>query len=160
MAERLSACAQIRGVVRRGGVGDDLKSLFASWDGRARRWEWRRERGVPAAGETFDWQGAVDYCDALDLGGHSDWYLPSRADFIWLLGGCDEDVLGGSFGYCLACDGSDTCSGLFGSDSSTYWTADVLGVSSYSWCVSFDTGYLSYIGNDNSYSVRCARSGP
>ena len=49
----------------------------------------------PEAPDSYQWQKAADYCDNLTLGGQSDWSLPSRQDFIDLLGGCDTEVMGG-----------------------------------------------------------------
>jgi|LSQX01.1.fsa_nt_gb hypothetical protein len=71
---------------------------------------WRR-------GRVFDdtWYQALETCDELVLGGHSDWILPSRQDFVNLLGGCDDDVLQMRSGYCDDCfdDVDSRCNSLF-----------------------------------------------
>jgi|LSQX01.2.fsa_nt_gb hypothetical protein len=71
---------------------------------------WRR-------GEVFkdDWYQALETCDALVLGGHSDWILPTRQDLVNLLGGCDDDVLQMRSGYCDTCFGNvdSRCNSLF-----------------------------------------------
>ena len=36
-------------------------------------------------------------------GGHADWVLPLRKNFIDMLGGCDSSVLVGSWGNCNSC---------------------------------------------------------
>jgi uncharacterized protein DUF1566 len=74
-----------------------------------------------------DWQGAIDYCDGLDLEGHTDWYLPSKQEIIDLLeGGCDEGVLKGTGGWCNSCRESESCAAMFGPDFpsfSSLWTS-------------------------------------
>ncbi|NLN62094.1 MAG: DUF1566 domain-containing protein [Myxococcales bacterium] len=71
---------------------------------------WRR-------GEVFKdtWYQALEACDDLVLGGHSDWILPTRQDFVNLLGGCDDDVLQMRSGYCDTCFGNvdSRCNSLF-----------------------------------------------
>ncbi|MFO8073093.1 MAG: hypothetical protein R6V85_14575 [Polyangia bacterium] len=62
-------------------------------------------------------------CLDLELGGHDDWYIPTRQDFVELLGGCDQGVLSGNYGYCNSCAQSETCSALFGDDQGYYWAA-------------------------------------
>ena len=44
---------------------------------------WQKDRGDFSAGH--DWQGALHYCDALDLGGHRDWRLPNIQELQSLL---------------------------------------------------------------------------
>jgi len=39
--------------------------------------------------------------------------LPSRAEFIDLLGGCDSSVTGGSYGFCNPCRDSEECARMF-----------------------------------------------
>lgn len=105
----------------------------------------------------YEWQQAIDYCEGLFLNGHTDWYLPSKQDFIDLLGGCDSGVLGGGTGYCDSCGSSGTCSALFGSDVDWYWSSSY---DSYPWGVSFVDGYVSYVGGGYSHYVRCVREEP
>lgn len=38
-----------------------------------------------APSETFTWQAALDHCAALDLGGRSDWRLPSRVELMSIM---------------------------------------------------------------------------
>jgi hypothetical protein len=111
----------------------------------------------PRAGKSFEWQEAIDYCDGLDLAGHADWYLPSRDEFIDLLGGCEGD-----HGPCDSCDQSGTCSALFGSDSDRYWSSSVYADSSSSaWYVGFGYGYVGYYAKKHAgLRVRCVRRGP
>lgn len=110
----------------------------------------------PKADGSFEWQEAIDYCAGLDRAGHTDWTLPSRDEFIELLGGCDSDVLDGEWGYCDSCDESEACSALFGSDDEWYWSLSPC--DSYcAWYVDFDHGYVNGGDVDYGYSVRCVR---
>ena len=54
----------------------------------------------------FLWADAKKYCDTLDLGGFTDWHLPTKAEYMDILGGCDTAVTtdGSGFGgFCDAC---------------------------------------------------------
>jgi hypothetical protein len=104
------------------------------------------------------WQEAMDYCDGLGLAGHDDWYLPSRDDFIDLLGGCDSAALSGEDeGDCSSCSESDACSALFGSDFSTYFTSSMYS-DGYCWYVVLSNGSV-YVNMTeiSGPSVRCVR---
>jgi hypothetical protein len=113
----------------------------------------------PAAGETYAWQAAIDYCDELDLGGHTDWVLPGRDDFIALLGGCDSDVTSGGSGNCSSCEASTTCGALIGADSEWYWAATEFDSLS-AWRFDFEYGFVYHGSNESPGGVRCVRPGP
>ena len=114
----------------------------------------------PTVGGLYEWQVAIDYCNDLDLAGHSDWYLPSRNDFIDLLGNCDSDVMSGDNGYCNSCDESTTCSTLFGSDIDAYWSSSLYDPIN-AWHAHFYNGYVSIDEIDcDDYVVHCVRAGP
>ncbi|MDD5308553.1 MAG: DUF1566 domain-containing protein [Deltaproteobacteria bacterium] len=108
---------------------------------------------------SYEWQEAIDYCDGLDLGGHTDWYLPSRDDFIELLGGCQSEVIGGGTGYCDTCAASATCSALFDMDVDWYWSSSSVNAS-YAWFVNFNFGSVRYYYKTENTYARCVRSGP
>jgi len=40
------------------------------------------QKGDSQNGQYRDWQQAVDYCASLDLGGHTDWRLPSKKELM------------------------------------------------------------------------------
>ena len=113
----------------------------------------------PMASEEYHWQEAIDYCDDLDLAGHTDWYLPGRDDFIELLGDCDSDVMSGESGYCNSCNESSTCSALFDSDTERYWSSSLY-EPALAWRVGFDGGYVYHGYVDYDRNVRCVREGP
>ena len=116
----------------------------------------------PKASETYEWQEAIDYCDGLDLGGHTDWVLPTRQNFIDMLGGCDSAVLGEGNGYCNTCAASATCSALFGADTDLYWSSSSYNspIGGDAWGVNFDGGNLYDTDKVVTLYVRCVRSGP
>jgi hypothetical protein len=115
----------------------------------------------PKASGTYDWQSAVEYCERLSVGGHDDWRLPSKRDFVELLGDCDADVLAGHDGYCRSCEERATCSALFGSDGDLYWSSSPCSSDpSRAWPVNFRHGYMFSRGKTNTRFVRCVRSGP
>ena len=112
----------------------------------------------PRADGVYKWQEARDYCDDLDLAGHTAWYLPTWNDFTKLLGGCDSDVMSGEWGYCNSCEENETCSALFGSDSDwdTLWSSSPED-SDHAWAVSLEKGYVSFYDVSDYIRVRCVR---
>lgn len=113
----------------------------------------------PKASGAYEWQKAMDYCDDLDLAGHTDWYLPSRDDLIGLLGGCDSNVMNEEFGYCDSCEEGETCSALFDSDGDWHWSSSTYG-SYRAWRIGFRFGYVDYYNVSSGKYVRCVRPGP
>ncbi len=90
-----------------------------------------------------------------------DYRLPTREEFVSLLGGCDADVPGGKIGYCNDCAKSSRCSSMFGEDRSYYWSSSSYAPApSVAWVVGFGTGSVSGGVKDDGRVVRCARSGP
>jgi formylglycine-generating enzyme required for sulfatase activity len=88
---------------------------------------WQHPFATSANRKAFSWEEAVDYCEALSVAGHDDWYLPSREDFVNLLGGCEDEVLEGGAGSCDSCSTSASspsanCSALL-DDIREYWTS-------------------------------------
>jgi Protein of unknown function (DUF1566) len=115
----------------------------------------------PAAALRYDWQGAIDYCDELDLEGHADWYLPSKQELIDLLeGGCDEGVLTGTGGWCNNCRDSESCRTMFGPDFSAFisliWTSEPKDDDN-AWRGDIVGGNIGISPKDQDKSVRCVR---
>jgi hypothetical protein len=112
----------------------------------------------PKAGGFYTWYQAKSYCYELDLAGHSDWILPSRDDFIDLLGGCDSDVMSGIWGNCNSCAESEACGAMFGSDTDRHWSSSPsTQFDSCAWYVNFDNGYVDDGDVDSGRGVRCVR---
>lgn len=97
-------------------------------------------------GTSRTWDDAVSYCQALPLGGHSDWRLPSRKELLTLV------------------DAGRTHPALdpaLSAASKPYWTAtDGFADASSAWFVNFGSGYSDYRKKTLAVYVRCVRGGP
>ncbi|MCP4198181.1 MAG: DUF1566 domain-containing protein [Proteobacteria bacterium] len=100
----------------------------------------------------------VDICETEYGAGYR---LPTRQEFVELLGNCSDDVLNGAFGYCDTCETSTNCTNMFGPDTLFYWSS-----SSYdddlAWKATFGLGSLDVAQKDPwpEGFVRCVRTGP
>ncbi len=101
------------------------------------------------------WEKAMNACP----GGYR---LPTRQEFVSLLGGCDSSVRGGKYGRCNKCAESNKCSSMFGEETGVYWSSSSSAAdSSSAWYVNFDGGYVYYfVGKVGGSNARCVRSGP
>jgi hypothetical protein len=119
----------------------------------------------PGSNQSYGWQGAIDYCDALALGGHDDWRLPSVGDFSALLGGCSIDLVSGNGGMCNSCSNSETCAALFGGNNNygwgSYWTSTSCAFyANCVWWVDWSGGSVNHSdGMGGGYNARCVRGG-
>ncbi|MCP4679103.1 MAG: DUF1566 domain-containing protein [Deltaproteobacteria bacterium] len=128
---------------------DCPKSMYDESNGLC--WQHPRATGL------YTRQAAMDYCSGLNLAGQTDWRLPSRDDFIELLGGCDNDVTSGDWGYCNSCEKSETCNALFGSEENLYWSS-TLENKNKAWTAYLGSGRLSRIFVRSYVNVRCVCS--
>ncbi len=96
--------------------------------------------------KTATWQGAIDYCEALNLDGLG-WRLPNKKELLSII-----DYI--AF--------NPSISAVFTNTASTfYWSSTTdAGSTSYGWIVNFGTGY-TYTENKTTfnYNVRCVREG-
>ncbi len=129
----------------------------------------------------MNWSEAKSYCETLDLGGYSDWVLPSISELRSIIRGCSGTVIGG------ACPATDSCLSYFGGcwDDETcgactwnagpaegcYWADELQGTcsvywssslvqnvdSDLAWFVDFSTGKLDATNGLQEINVRCAR---
>lgn len=119
---------------------------------RAHNLCWQDPRPV----EVYSWDDAVQYCDRLILGGHSDWILASRQHYLDLLGDCDAQVLSGNSGYCNPCAASKICLDLFSDDIAWYWTSTEYDFDSR-WRANFETGKVGKVQETFTNHIRCVR---
>lgn len=135
---------------------------------------------VQPTGGAMKWQEAKSHCENLDLGGFSDWRLPTILELRSLIRGCPATQQNGTCGVtdsCLnlqcrndACDGCPDKGGPaeygrywppeLSGDCCWYWSASAIADAAYGeWLVYFQSGYVygnhAYIGYD--LKARCVR---
>jgi len=144
---------------------------------------WRDQRtGLtwqnPPAGSKMEWSPAKQYCKDLELGGHTDWHLPTISELRSLIRGCPATEDGGSCnikqGQCVrwfcresSCGG---CSNYGGPVDGCYWPDEMRGTCSWywssspvedygyvAWGVGFSGGNVPSYGVYNGRHVRCVR---
>ena len=117
----------------------------------------------------MNWQSAMNYCQNLTEGGHSDWRLPTISELKTIIKNCQS---GGSScrvsDNCLSssCYSSESCycrsDGSYGklgdSDGVVLWSSSTISdITDSAWVVGFKDGYVAnYYKSINSY-VRCVR---
>jgi hypothetical protein len=94
----------------------------------------------------LNWQGALAYCENLDWGGHTDWYLPNVTE---LAGITDDSRLDPAIDPAFPATPA----------SSFWWSSSSASSSSSAW-VLFGSGSVSSILKTNGDYVRCVRRGP
>ncbi len=97
-------------------------------------------------GKVLFWSSAINYCENLDYGGHSDWRLPTRKELQGI-------VKYGSISPAIDPTFVNVASGYNGS-STAY--ADI---TSRAWIVNFSSGRQGSTAQSNSIYVRCVRTG-
>jgi len=103
--------------------------------------------GSISSSDRLTWQDSLAFCENLSLAGHSDWRLPDSNELQSLV---RIDA------HNPAIDTS-----AFACETDYYWTGSpVAGYSGYAWVVNFNSGYAGGRRKDDTYYVRCVRSGP
>ncbi len=99
-------------------------------------------------GMTRTWEEALDYCENLSPGGHSDWRLPNVRELETL-------VAWDRYNPAIDTTYFPECR------SSVYWSSSpYANYSYYAWSVFFYYGYVDFNNKANHYYVRCVRAGP
>lgn len=93
-----------------------------------------------------DWESAIDYCEALSLGGEENWRLPNKKELLSIVDYNNFDP---------------SISSVFQSTSSSaYWssTSAAYGKTA-AWAIIFDRGYIGGESKTASKYVRCVSAG-
>ena len=94
------------------------------------------------------WQAALEYCEDLDWGGHTDWRLPDVNELVSLVDDSRSSP---------AIDPA----AFLATPSSYFWSSSSYAASSSdAWGVSFNYGYVYSVGKTSTYYARCVRGGP
>ena len=97
-------------------------------------------------GTLINWQGAIDRCEALTLGTHSDWRLPNINELTSLVDDTRYDPA-------ISSEFQNTISYIYWSSTTYAFNAD------YAWLLGFTLGAQGGSRKTNSRYVRCVRAG-
>lgn len=119
------------------------------WEDAASGLEWIN---YPSAIKSLNWQPAMDYCNALDFAGHTDWRFPTVSELRSLVSGCAQTQTGGTCAASDLCLWSNTChiSACDGclpkggpGNNGCYWPTELNGAcDNYYWTSSLDASVL------------------
>ena len=113
-------------------------------------WEVKTDDGgLRDKDNTYTWDEASNYCETLELGGHTDWRLPSREELRSIVD------------YSIPYPGPTVDVGYFPNTVSSLYRSSTTSASSgdLAWIVYFDDGYDHYNDKSDSRYVRAVRGG-
>jgi hypothetical protein len=97
-------------------------------------------------GVTRDHVDSANYCIGLNLGGYSDWRIPTRHELAQIV----------DYGR-----NNPAINQVFSCRDSEYWTGDKsVWILNYALAVSFSNGYVVHTADFYLFFVRCVRTGP
>lgn len=103
---------------------------------------------------SLNWDGAIDYCYNLTLGGHSDWHLPNIIEGITMLDySCDSNAPS----HCHSNFQNSALTWICGASCSFWLSTTYPGTPSNSYTLYTGRGYVYYNSKARSLSVRCVR---
>ena len=106
------------------------------------RLEWQDD----AVGGTIDWTAAINQCESLTLGGHSDWRLPNVNELRSLV---DRSQVNPAI-----------VTGFTNTSSNNNWSSTTYESNKLNaWYVNFSVGNVNYSNKGTNYYVRCVRDG-
>jgi hypothetical protein len=102
---------------------------------------------------------AAKYCQDMDYGGYSDWYLPSKSELAYMYckatpGGTHNTSNPPEEANCVAYGGKQSI--LTGFAANYYWSSTEYDTT-YAWTQHFNAGAQGYNNKSNAYPVRCLR---
>jgi hypothetical protein len=112
--------------------------------------KWWSGTACEGTADVMNWFKAVKACP-------QGYRLPTRQEYLDLLGGCDDAVIKGKkLGSCRTCQKSPVCSLMFGKDSFWYWS--IQQGTPNAWGINFKKGRINDDIEGNESYVRCVRS--
>ncbi len=113
-------------------------------------WNGKRCRG--RASRDVRWDTATEACPA-------GYRLPTREEFVRLLGTCRPGVKEGGRGYCSPCQRSGNCLSMFGRDRLMYWSSTSYALDPRNaWRAAFADGGVGADSKRAGRAVRCVRN--
>jgi len=97
------------------------------------------------AGDSYNWQGALAYCEDLSLDEYQDWRLPNKRELLSIVDYSREDL---------------AINPVFSCGAGSYWSSTTHSVNtSCAWQTVFSSGYDQYSDKTGIDRVRCVRGG-
>jgi len=117
-------------------------------------WQYDPVDSVPQPLE-LSWNGAIDYCNTLDLGDYTDWRLPNLREL--------QSLINYKYFFPAISNAAGTGKGVgndpfYAFQSSSYWSATThADFSNAAWCIEFFEGHTDTSNKTDSKYVRCVR---